>query len=108
MSLPYGETVTVWREIMDKFGDVTALVEQRTVDGCGVEQRRSTEDNAGRVQVATGRTLYAPPGAGITATSRVRLADGTTWRVIGDPAAHRSPLTGRYPGDTVELERVTG
>ena len=107
MSFPYGESVTVWREITDKFGDVT-VVEQRTVAGCGVEQHTSTEDNAGRVRVATGRTLYAPPGAGITATSRVRLADGTTWRVIGDPAAHRSPLTGRYPGDTVELERVTG
>ena len=97
----------MWREVSDKFGDVT-VVDQRTVDRCGVEQHTSTEDNAGRVRVATGRTLYTPPGSGITATSRVRLADGTTWRVIGDPAAQRSPLTGRYPGDTVELERVTG
>ncbi len=107
MSFPYGESVTVWREITDKFGDVT-VVEQRTVDRCGVEQHTSTEDNAGRVRVATGRTLYTPPGAGITATSRVRLADGTTWRVAGDPGRWRSPLTGWSPGDQIELERVTG
>jgi len=107
VSFPHGETVTVWREITDKFGDTT-VVEQRTVAGCGVAPRTSTEDNAGRVRVTTGITLYAPPGSGITATSRVRLADGTTWRVAGDPGRWRSPLTGWSPGDQIELERVTG
>ena len=107
MSFPYGETVTVWREITDRFGDVT-VIEERQVERCGAAWHMSTEDNAGRVRVITGLTLYSPAGSGITATSRVRLADGTVWRVTGDPGRWRSPLTGRYPGDTVELERVTG
>jgi len=107
VSFPYGETVTVWREITDKFGDVT-VVEERTVAGCGVAPRTSTEDNAGRVRVTTGITLYCPPGSGITATSRVRLPDGTVWRAVGTAGKWMSPLTGWYPGDQVELERVTG
>lgn len=107
MSFPHGQTVTVWQETVDRFGDVTVTGE-RQVGGCGVAPRTSTENTAGRVQVVTGLTLYAPPNSGIAATSRVRLADGTVWRVIGDPGRWQSPLTGWYPGDQVELERVTG
>ncbi len=103
----FGQSVTVWDEVTDKFGDTTVTGE-RAVAGCAVAPRTSTEDNTGRVQIITGLTLYVPPGAALTATSRVRLPDGTAWRVVGDPGRWRSPLTGWYPGDQVELERVRG
>jgi hypothetical protein len=103
----FGQSVTVWDEITDEFGDTTTT-DERTVLGCAVAPRTSTENLAGQVQITTGVTLYAPPDAGIKATSRVRLPDGTTWQVVGDPGRWSSPLTRWYPGDQVELERVRG
>lgn len=103
----FGQSVTVWDEITDRFGDDT-VTNERTVGGCAVAPRTSTEPSSGRVQVTTGVTLYCPPSAGIKATSRVRLEDGTVWRVAGDPGQWSNPLTGWYPGDQIELERVRG
>ena len=111
MMFPFGEPITVWLEERDRFGDVTVTGE-RTIAGCAVAPRTSSEDqgtgNRPRASVTTGLTLYVPPGAGLTAQHRVRLANGSVWRVEGDVATWRSPLTGWHPGDQVELERVTG
>ena len=111
MTPAFGETVTVWLEERDRFGDVTVTGE-RTILGCAVAPRTSVEDvgsgSRPRATVTTGMTLYVPAGSGLTAQHRVRLADGTVWRVEGSPGRWRSPFTGWYPGDQIELERVTG
>lgn len=116
---PYGVDVTVYTETRDRYGDVT-LDGERVVRGCALAPRMSAEsDGAGGGQgsavsgtrqatVVTGLTLYAPAESGITALHRIRLADGTVWRVQGMPAVWRSPFTGWAPGEQIELERVTG
>jgi hypothetical protein len=118
----YGRTVTVFREVRDDFGDVT-VQDERDIPGCAWWPRTSVEDfgggstlggsvrtgaSTGAVQVSTGLTMMCPPGAGITATHRVRLPDDTVWVVVGAPGAWQSPLSGWMPGDTVELEQTTG
>lgn len=104
------QTVTVWLETRDKFGDV-AITGERTVSGCVIAPRarpQSDPETSGpRLQVTSGRTLYTPPNSGLTSQHRVRLPDGTVWRVEGEPGQWRSPW-GWYPGDQAELERITG
>lgn len=113
MTFPFGQAVTVWLEVRDRFGDVT-VTDERTVTGCVVAPRTSTEganasERARRdATVTTGVTLYLPPGSGLTAQHRVQLADGTTWRVDGTPGRWMSPFTGWRPGDQIELTQVTG
>jgi len=107
-----GETVTVWREVRNEFGDDVVVTEERTLSGCAVAPRSvpgsSPETDGARNIVVAGRTLYAPPHSGLTAHHQVRLRDGSVWRVEGEVGAWRSPFSGWYPGDQAELERVTG
>jgi hypothetical protein len=108
MGFPCGQTVTVWLETKNRLGDITVSGE-RTVEGCAVAPRTSTETNdARRATVTTGLTMYAPPDSGITAQHRIRLADGSLWEVEGAVGRWRSPYTGWYPGDQIELQQVTG
>lgn len=112
MRLPHGITITLLRETRDRVGDVT-LTEDRTIPGCGWSpavqgETDNTEVGGARTQTITGRTLYLPPDAGITATHRVRFPDGSVWEVVGEIGPWRSPLTGWAPGDQAELRRVTG
>jgi hypothetical protein len=58
-------------------------------------------------QVIIGLTIYPPDGADITAVDRV-VVRGETWEVVGLPQPWVSPYTGRRPGLSVSLKRVTG
>lgn len=113
---PHGQDVTIYREERNRLGDLV-VVEEQVVRGCGVAPRTSSElggsyqgisGTAGRTTVTTGLTLFAPSDIQITARHRVRLSDGTTWQVQGDPGRWESPFTGWAPGVVVELDRVTG
>jgi hypothetical protein len=107
---PHGITVTLLREDRDRFGDVT-LVEDGAIAGCAWAPRTrtaDTEETDRSAQVSSGRTLWCPPGAPVTAHHRVRFPDGTVWQVRGEPDDWRSPYTGWNPGLQMELERVTG
>ena len=118
----HGQTVVVFREVRDDFGDVT-VEDERQVEGCAWYPRRSVEDygggssigagqrtaaSSGAVQVSTGLTMLCPAGSGITAVHRVRLPDGSVWQVVGARGEWTSPLSGWTAGDTVELEQTTG
>lgn len=115
MRFPYGETVTVLREVRNRVGDVT-LVEDFTVSDCvwspSAQGETNDVSNAERggvgTQTITGRTLYLPPGSGVTAVHRVRFVDGSVWEVVGEVGPWRSPWTGWAPGDQVDLRRVRG
>lgn len=120
--MPFGQTVTVFREVRNEFGDVEHT-DERKLTGCAVYPRNSVEEDgtgsgrgggrrtsagSGAVQVSTGLTMLCPPGSALTATHRVQLDDGTVWQVVGHPARWSSPLTGWSAGEQVELERTTG
>jgi hypothetical protein len=118
MTFPFGRTVTVWREVQNRFGDET-VTEERTMSGCALYPTGSTEggDTArGGGEVGGDRstlivselTMLCPPGSGITATHRVRLPDGSVWRVVGQPNSWLHPMTGWTPGEQVNLQRVQG
>ncbi len=106
-------TVTLLREIPDRYGDDT-LTPDGEVRGCfwapmgDGDSASSTENEDGRQQTITRRMLFAPPNSSITAEHRVKFPDNTVWTVQGESADWQSPLTGWYPGDVVHLERVTG
>ena len=69
----------------------------------------SAEDNdGGRQGVPVRWDLYLPYGADVAPTDRVRLADGTEYRVDGEPAHWLNPHTGRKAGTVVSLARWEG
>lgn len=107
-ALPYGITITVVRPgKRDKYGDETPGTEH-AIDGCAVYPRTSGESTDQRDTVVIGLTLLAPYGVDLKATDKVRLPDGTTYQVDGEPGPWSSPLTGWQPGVQAALERVTG
>jgi hypothetical protein len=110
MTYAFGERVTVYREIRDRFGTVTRTDEQ-TVDGVAVAPRTSSETGADMrsAVVRSGLTMFLPDETvRLTAAHRVIREDGTEWRVQGLPAVWANPLTGWTPGVQVEIDRVTG
>lgn len=66
--------------------------------GCLVAPGGSAEPDPNSNQPKSRRTIYAPAGAMVLNTDRVRFPDGTEWDVTGDP--------GIWPlGTTVEVNR---
>lgn len=106
MTLPFGQTVTVHRYAMDRYGDRSETM-SFTVPECGFAPRVSTENTARADVVTADAELYAPE-ADILATDVVELADGTRWEVTGDPQHWTQPMTGWQPGIVVMLRRMTG
>jgi hypothetical protein len=108
VTFPFGQTVAVWLEDRDRFGDVTR-VDERVIDGVAIAPRVSNE-GGGDLRTAiltTGLTMYAPPGHGLTARHRVEV-DGVEYRVQGTPGRWTSPLSGWAAGDQIELDRTEG
>jgi hypothetical protein len=107
---PWGDTITVYREVEDQHGDYVRA-DERVIVGVAVAPRVSTEPGQDRrtAIVTTGLTLYLPPDAEpITARHTVVLDDGTAWRVQGRPGRWHNPLTDWFPGTQVEIDRVEG
>jgi hypothetical protein len=109
-----GHTVTVLRYTTDRYGDRTK-VSEHTVDHCAFAPRVTTggrdasELTDRSATVTADAELYAPPGADITPTDVVRLADGTEWEVAGAVESWQSPFPGAWaPGVVVPLRRRTG
>jgi hypothetical protein len=108
VTFPFGQSVKVWREVRDRFGDVTR-VDERVLDGVAVAPRVSNE-GGGDLRTAiitTGLTMFAPSGHGVSAHHRVEV-DGVVYRVQGTPGRWVSPLSGWEPGDQIELDRTEG
>ena len=116
MIWPYPEPITLLRTATgppDSYGNDTVTETEQLVEGCAVwpsdsNASGSNENVQAADMVITGYALLAPPGTGITAADRVRLADGRTYEVVGTPGTWRSPLTNRQPGEQVSLRLVTG
>lgn len=78
------------------------------IDGCAVAPRDADEENAGgRQTVIAGFNVYAPPGADVLATDRLRVR-GEIHEVIGEPGVWINPFTGATPGVEIRTRRVTG
>jgi hypothetical protein len=105
----YGETVEVYREQRNRVGDVTHVDEQ-VIEGAIIAPRTSSEAGGDMrtATVRTGLTVYLPDTSGLTSAHRLVRADGTVWRVSGQPAEWRNPLTGWSPGSQIEIDRVQG
>ena len=116
---PHGETVTRLRASStpdpysgDDVQDWSAPAEL-AIPGVAVEPIVSRTESA--VRPAEQRRLveidfriYVPdPAADVTAADRVRVR-GHVCRVVGEPAAWRSPFTGWAPGLVVELTTTEG
>jgi hypothetical protein len=97
------ETVTVVRPTgRDAFGDpLPGTPAEHDIPGCLFAPGPSTENNTAAQQVDTDATVYAPPGADVLATDRVR-ARGNLFDVVGDPQ-----VWGRA-GVVIVLRKVTG
>jgi len=100
--------VTVWIETADHFGDST-ISGERVIHGCAWAPQTSAESSDFRTaMVVSGLVLYAPPDADLTAQHRVRLDDGSVWRVNGDPGYYRNPIGDTAEGVQAHLQRVAG
>jgi hypothetical protein len=108
VTFPFGQTVQVFREDRNRFGDVTR-VDERELDGVAIAPRVSNEGGGDlrTATVTTGLTMYAPPDHGLTAQHSVEV-DGVVYRVQGSPGSWRSPLTDWAAGDQIELDRTEG
>ena len=102
-----GETVVVVRAAgRDRNGDQTGSPVETTVPGCAVWPAGTAEVQQASTQVTADLTVMLPPGTDIVATDQVRVR-GQLYRVTGQPADYRSPLTGALVL-TADLKRVTG
>lgn len=79
------------------------------ITGCLLAPGSSNEPTeAGRDSVTTTATLYAPPGTTIGPRDRVTTPDGTTWDVVGEPAAWPPPpVSGSTTGGGVVVTLTT-
>jgi len=112
MMFNQGITVTVIRPTRDRHGDRTAVA-THTVDWCAFAPTNGTVGGSQelvdrRATVITDNQLYAPMGADIRAADKVRMPNGTTWNVDGDPGEWTNPWTGEQLGIVVPITRVTG
>lgn len=79
------ETVTVIRPAgRDQFGDETGPPAEFDIDGCLFAPGPSQEAGLGAEQVRAEGHVYAPPGADVRATDRVRIR-GQVYGVVGQP-----------------------
>ena len=110
---PFGVTVSVRRGITDRFGDKT-MVDHHEIEGCAVTPRYSSEVNGDRASVIVGFSLYGPadPNPEILPQDEIVVPGPQpvrqrTYRVVGELADWRSPLTGWHAGFEAALERVS-
>lgn len=108
-----GVTVTVIRHAdggTDTYGDrVDGAATEHTIGGVGIAPRHEMEETAaGRQGRPIGWTLFAPYGADILATDRVRLPDGTECEVDGEPGRWEHIRTNRRWGLEVPIKRYEG
>lgn len=107
MPLPFAETVTVTRQIVDNYGDHTAGA-SHDESGCAVWATTSTETVAGGQDVVIfGLTVLFPPTADVLSTDTVTVR-GVVYSVNDQPALFKSPLTGTQSGIEVLLKAATG
>jgi hypothetical protein len=108
--LAAGEIVTRIRATSggrDPFGDpVGPAVPDLDIPGCAIAPRQAGEQiGQGRYAVTSGLTVYAPAGADVLPSDRLRVR-GVLYEVDGEPADWRSPYSGRTPGMEIPLTRV--
>lgn len=105
---PFGETVTVIRQIENNRGDRSAG-DSFLVSGCAVwPPNTGTEIVAGGMDVLTfDLTVLMPPGSDVLSTDKV-LVRGTLYDVVGQPAEHRSARTGHRAGIELSLKASAG
>ena len=104
-----GETVTVIRRTTsrDRTGDPTGVEVEHTIDNCGINQSSTTEVVDRRESTVTTVELMCPPRADIRAGDKVRLPNGVTYQVDGEPWTPHNPFTSWEPRCTVKLRGVT-
>jgi hypothetical protein len=79
------ETVTVIRPVgRTQLGDETGTLPEFDIDGCLFAPGPSREAGLSSEQVRTDGTIYAPAGADVRATDRVRIR-GQVYSVVGQP-----------------------
>ncbi len=97
---PFGETVVRIRQsTRDRLGDYADVPSEVPISNVGIDWNTTTENNNFRETTESDVTLIVPKGADIEASDRVRLPDGSEWRVIGRPMwSGVHPITGWDPG----------
>ncbi|MFC6885293.1 MULTISPECIES: hypothetical protein [Actinomadura] len=106
------DTLTVIRQPVDYRGDPAGPPTETPVGGCYVQPRGggsappSTEDDDHRLTVTSGFLVFAPPGADIRASDRVRWR-GQEYQVQGDPASWEPPGGPPHHREVI-LQRVKG
>ena len=114
MPLPFSKGMTVTRlrgtRVDDGYGgeriDWTTPA-RLTIQGCGIAPLVEDEQNqAGQSAAIEAWTLYAP-WSDIRFDDRIDSPHGL-FEVDGDPGLWESPYTGRRPGMTVRLRKITG
>ncbi len=96
------ETVTVLRDAgRDKLGDPIGPTTEIPLYGCLFAPGPSKEMEDAANQVDSDATVYAPAGADVRSTDRIR-ARGVVYQVVGDA------LVWSAAGVVIVLRRVTG
>lgn len=105
---PGAVTVTVLRApAVDAWGDpIGNSVEVPSSDWALAPTNGTETDDDNRNEHVERLTAYVPESVVVSYEDRVRLPDGTTWRVLGSPERWHSLFTGRRVGAVVQLERV--
>lgn len=108
-----GETITRLRGTAteDRYGDEVfdwSDPAELDIDGCAIAPRESAEDGAdGRQAVIVGLTIYAPAGADVLPSDRLRVR-GDDHEVDGEPGVWTNPWTGVTAGVEIRTRRVDG
>lgn len=110
MSFDFPITITVERGATDpRTGDPLPNPATHTIDGCAVAPRTSSETTDLGDAVIVGLSLFAPYGADVKVTDRIRIPDDPVpWEVDGEPGHWRSPFSDWRPGTQVALTRQRG
>lgn len=97
---PFGETVTRIRPATrDRYGDHEDVPTELAIPNVGIDWNSTSENNNFQESTQSDVTLIMPKGSDIGASDRVRLPDGSEWRVIGRPMwSGVHPITGWDPG----------
>lgn len=89
----------------NRYGEQTGWT-NRTVLGCIIVPRTSSELDNRQVTTIVGVTVYAPPGTNVKSTDQVTTR-GVRWQVDGEPGDYRS-AGGRRKVVAINLRRVEG
>lgn len=113
MTFPYGETVTIVRDVTgvtDAYGDpIPATTARIDIPLCGVAPRMSSEPTErGRQGVIVGWSVYLPAGAPAVLHADILEVRGEECAVEGVPADWANPFTGWTPGAEVAVRRAAG